>query len=96
MNATANQTRDDRLAIIGRAIREERAYLVTFTGTHKVVSYNDATGWAVTNDTGRHLDHHSWCVTLDDIKIAPTKSVLAAAIDLGVEPNDVLGSSLRR
>jgi hypothetical protein len=52
------------------AIRDGRAYLDTFVGRCKVTSYDDTTGWAVTNNSGAYLDQRSFMVCLDSIKIA--------------------------
>jgi len=51
------------------AIRESRAYLDTFVGRRKVIGYNDATGEAITNNTGDPYDRRTFIVCLDHIKI---------------------------
>jgi hypothetical protein len=62
------QRRGEELARIGEAIRQGRAYLDTFNGRRKVVSYNDRTGDCVTNDTGDWLDQQTYLICRDYIK----------------------------
>jgi hypothetical protein len=65
-----NPERAARLVALGNAIAEKRAYLETFQGKRLVVSYNDETGWAMTNNTGAYLYGASFMVCLEAIKIA--------------------------
>lgn len=63
--------REARLVEIGEAIREGRAYLDTFQGRKKVKTYDDNSGWAVTNDGGGWLNDQSFMVCLESIRIDP-------------------------
>ena len=56
---------------VQQAVREGRAYLDTFVGRRKVVSYNHSTGDAVTNNTGDLYDRRTFCVCLIAIKTEP-------------------------
>jgi 3'-phosphoadenosine 5'-phosphosulfate sulfotransferase len=63
--------RNARLAEVQEAIREGRAYLQTgIAGRRKVVHYSDATGDAVTNNSGRDEDQRTFMVCLESIKIS--------------------------
>lgn len=63
-------TRNELLNKVAKAIREKRAYLETFCGKRLVTGYNDATGWAITNNTGSFMNQQSFMVCLESIKIS--------------------------
>jgi hypothetical protein len=69
------QARGEELARIGEAIREGRAYLDTFNGRRKVVSYNDRTGDAITNNTGDWINQQTYLVCIDRIQIEEPAAV---------------------
>lgn len=64
-----NPERVARLTAVGIAIRAGKAYLDTFNGRRKVTSYNDETGYAITNNRGHSLDDQHFMVCLESIKI---------------------------
>lgn len=57
------------LELLLQAIDEGRAYLNTYVGVRKVVSYNAETGDTVTNNRGDFYDRRSFCVCAGGILI---------------------------
>jgi hypothetical protein len=60
-----------RLAEIGEAIREKRAYLDTFVGRRIVTGYDYDSGNCITNNGGGWLDDRHFMVCMESIKIDP-------------------------
>jgi len=68
-STTMTSERQTMLSRVHKAIRDGKAFLDTFVGKRKVVSYNDETGNAVTNNSGDFYNRQTFMVCLDHISI---------------------------